>query len=231
MFSDPNFEYSQEEMDAVLRKHDGAWNADDYMMIFNENLPICKYSESVYFIPFLIDFVRNANSSSSGLPDVIENFLGWVHRNVDNLKRDGFLEDIISDFQNILKRDLSTFVLVGCANGWYLPAYFNRVVEVVSGLNRVIPQRHVADELIEEQLCDLTCFASAAWMLYLSYEYSHDMSLSISFKSDYVGKFCSVRANIDKCASVVKEKGCLSECELRFIMRLVNSVVTNRHQS
>ena len=101
----------------------------------------------------------------------------------------------------------------------------------MSGLNRVIPQRHVADELIEEQLCDLTCFASAAWMLYLSYEYSHDMSLSISFKSDYVGKFCSVRANIDKCASVVKEKGCLSECELRFIMRLVNSVVTNRHQS
>ena len=98
MFSDPNFEYSQEEMDAVLRKHDGAWNADDYMMIFNENLPIGKYSESVYFIPFLIDFVRNANSSSSGLPDVIENFLGWVHRNVDNLKRDGFLEDRLSEY-------------------------------------------------------------------------------------------------------------------------------------
>ena len=76
MFSDPNFEYSQEEMDAVLRKHDGAWNADDYMMIFNENLPIGKYSESVYFIPFMIDFVCNENRRSSVSTYVIVNSLG-----------------------------------------------------------------------------------------------------------------------------------------------------------
>lgn len=211
LFSDPNCEYSQDEKNRILAKKCHQLDADDFLMIFSENLSVGEYHEVAYYIPSVLKYIGRSNGPDDGLPDVIENFLGWVRNNLANLKTGSYDAEILGALEDVLSRDLSGFVLEETSDGELHPIHCCRVFEIVSGLNRVMPERLLADEMLVRMRTGPSIPALSAWMIYLTYVYRRYGMSDVLFYSPYVEACCNQAQHICECAKVIASSGDLSK--------------------
>ena len=158
VFSNPDKDFTPEELSAILQKHDVDLTDTDFLYIFQS--PVCAgtYQECAYFVPVILKRL-SAKSPNDDIAGMVEYFLKWVDCFADQLKHDGWFGEIVSTVMDEA-RALSNRFEGESVNG-------SIFCEIFSQLNGGRSFDHAGDKLLEEMLAEPLGYDHAAWFFYL----------------------------------------------------------------
>ena len=154
--SDPGSDFSPEELEALIRKPDAELTETDLMCIFQGALPAGEYRESVYFLPLALKHIAEENDEVS----LCENLLRWTVGQREDLKQDGFYDELLNFFESLFAELTSKFVL----DGDY-PQGCAMAETIIETLNA--PEFDgIGDLWLEKYLGNAENYEQAAWLVY-----------------------------------------------------------------
>ena len=157
-FSNPDKDFTPEELSAILRKHDADLTDTDFLCIFQS--PVCAgtYRECFYFVPVILKRLQ-ARSPDDDIASMTDYFLNWVDCFAEQLKHDRRFDEIVSVVMDEA-RALSNRFAGESAEG-------SIFCEIFSGLNDGRSFDHAGDKLLKEMLDKPLCYDNAAWFFHL----------------------------------------------------------------
>ena len=183
VFSNPDKDFTPEELAGILQKSDADLTDTDFLCIFQS--PVCAgtYRECFYFVPVILKRLQ-ARSPDDGIASMMDCFLNWVDCFAEQLKQDGRFDEIVSVVMDEA-RALSNRFEGESAEG-------SIFCEIFSGLNDGRSFDHAGDKLLQEMLDKPLCYDNAAWFfdllewfyanLYQSSELLRQLSTDDPFK-------------------------------------------------
>ncbi len=182
-FSNPDKDFTPEELSAILQKPDADLTDRDFLDIFQS--PVCAgtYQECAYFVPVILKRLL-ARSPDDDIASMTDYFLNWVDCFAEQLKHDRRFDEIVSVVMDEA-RALSNRFAGESAEGSIFCGIF-------SGLNDGRSFDHAGDKLLKEMLDKPLCYDNAAWFfdllewfyanLYQSSELLRQLSTDEPFK-------------------------------------------------
>ena len=182
-FSNPDKDFTPEELSAILLKPDADLTDRDFLCIFQS--PVCAgtYRECAYFVPVILKRLL-ARSPDDDIASMTDYFLNWVDCFAEQLKHDRRFDEIVSVVMDEA-RALSNRFAGESAEG-------SIFCEIFSGLNDGRSFDHAGDKLLKEMLDKPLCYDNAAWFfdlldwfygnLYQSSELLRQLSADEPFK-------------------------------------------------
>lgn len=157
-FSNPDKDFTPEELSAILQKTDADLTDTDFLYIFQS--PVCAgtYRECAYFVPVILKRLQ-ARSPDDDIVSMTDYFLNWVDCFAEQLKHDRRFDEIVLAVMDEA-RALSNNFEGGSEAGSIFCGIF-------SGLNDGRSFDHSGDRLLKEMLDKPLCYDNAAWFFYL----------------------------------------------------------------
>ena len=157
-FSNPDKDFTPEELSAILQKPDADLTDTDFLCIFQS--PVCAgtYRECAYFVPVILKRLQ-ARSPDDDIVSMTDYFLNWVDCFAEQMKHDRRFDEIVSVVMDEA-RALSNRFAGESAEG-------SIFCEIFSGLNDGRSFDHAGDKLLKEMLDKTLCYDNAAWFFYL----------------------------------------------------------------
>ena len=157
-FSNPDKDFTPEELAAILQKPDADLTDTDFLCIFQS--PVCAgtYRECAYFVPVFLKRLH-ARSPDDDIASMTDCFLNWVDCFSEQLKQDRRFDEIVSVVMDEA-RTLSNRFAGESAEG-------SIFCEIFSGLNDGRSFDHAGDKLLKEMLDKTLCYDNAAWFFVL----------------------------------------------------------------
>jgi len=179
-FSNPSRDFSNDELKKIIETEDSALSSYEFHCIYQQYLPAGNYCECAYFIPHVLDFIRQGND---GAASVLSNFIGWCNSNSVALHEDGILIQIINIFHEYFSFWVSDFIIMKNGDGYMFPKYGSEVDILISELNE---SKNVSngDVLVEKMLLPATTYTKAAWFFWLFEHGNHSLSMLLSALGD-----------------------------------------------
>ena len=158
VFSNPDKDFTPEELSLILQKHDADLTGADFLYIFQS--PVCAgtYQECAYFVPVILKRL-SAKSPDDDIASMVDCFLNWVDHFADQLKHDGWFDEIVAAVMDEA-RLISNRFEGESADGSIFSEIFDK-------LNDGRSFDHAGDKLLEEILAEPLCYDNAAWFFYL----------------------------------------------------------------
>ena len=153
-FSNPDKDFTPEELSAILQKPDADLTDTDFLCIFQS--PVCAgtYRECAYFVPVILKRLQ-ARSPDDDIASMTDYFLNWVDHFAEQLKHDRRFDEIVSVVMDEA-RALSNRFAGESAEGSIFCGIF-------SVLNDGRSFDHAGDKLLKEMLDKPLCYDNAAW--------------------------------------------------------------------
>jgi hypothetical protein len=155
--SDPGSDFSQEELDAIIRKVDADLTDTDLTCIFQSFLPAGEYWESVYFLPLALKHI--CDTDHDGAPTLCENLLIWIGKQKENLEKDELYDRLLVFFERLFAELTSTFTLHD-----NYPKNCNRTSSIFDTLNSC--SLGSGDLLFRRYLGNTENYEQAAWLVF-----------------------------------------------------------------
>ena len=118
ILSNPELDFTTEELAAILSKKDKDFGHGELACIFQSYCRAGYYNEVCYFVPVALDFIVKDHEDS---PSIADYFLEWFFHNKKNLENDGYYEDIIKFFETQVKIIIKKFNLSANADNHLYP--------------------------------------------------------------------------------------------------------------
>ena len=157
-FSNPDKDFTPEELSAILQKPDADLTDTDFLCIFQS--PVCAgtYRECFYFVPVILKRLQ-ARSPDDDIASMMDYFLNWVDCFAEQLKQDRRFDEIVSVVMDEARALSSRFEGESTDGSIFC--------EIFSGLNDGRSFDHAGDKLLKEMLDKTLCYDNAAWFFYL----------------------------------------------------------------
>lgn len=175
--SDPGSDFSQEELEALIRKNDSDLTDRDLICIFQSFLPAGDYRESIYFLPLALKHIcddDNANAST-----LCENVIKWIDAQKDNLEKDGLYVGLLSLIDGLFSELTSSFSLQD-----NYPQNCNRATTILDALNAISPDYSSGDLLLRKYIGKAETYNQAAWLVFFLNEHLYGLHRSSGFLKD-----------------------------------------------
>lgn len=157
-FSNPDKDFTPEELSAILQKPDADLTDRDFLCIFQS--PVCAgtYQECAYFVPVILKRLL-ARGPEDDIVSMTDYFLNWVDCFADQLKQDRRFDEIVSVITDEARALADRFAGESEAGSIFCAIF--------SGLNGGRSFDHAGDKLLKEMLDKPLCYDNAAWFFYL----------------------------------------------------------------
>ena len=157
-FSNPDKDFTPEELSAILQKPDADLTDRDVLYIFQS--PVCAgtYRECAYFVPVILKRLL-ARSPDDDIASMTDCFLNWVDCFAEPLKRDRRFDEIVSAVMDEARALSDNFEGESTEGSIFC--------EIFSGLNDGRSFDHAGDKLLKEMLDKPLCYDNAAWFFHL----------------------------------------------------------------
>ena len=158
VFSNPDRDFTPEELAAILQKPDADLTDTDFLYIFQS--PVCAgtYRECAYFVPVILKRLL-ARSPDDDIVSMTDCFLNWVDCFADQLKQDHRFDEIVSIVSDEARALSGRFAGESTEGSIFC--------EIFSGLNDGRSFDHSGDKLLKELLDKPLGYDNAAWFFYL----------------------------------------------------------------
>ena len=158
VFSNPDKDFTSEELSAILQKHDVDLTDTDFLCIFQS--PVCAgtYRECAYFVPVILKRLQ-ARSPDDDIASMTDYFLNWVDCFAEQLKQDRRFDEIVSTIMDEARALSNNFEGESTEGSIFC--------EIFSGLNDGRSFDHAGDKLLKEMLDESLCYDKAAWFFCL----------------------------------------------------------------
>ena len=176
-FSNPDAEYTSDELSPIIAKQDDELTAEDFLFIFHTPLTVGSYQECAYFLPVVIDRIRNATDDDFPAT-VYPVFLSWIDFFSDKLQNDGLFEDVKDFVAMEMEKLLEKYNL---AEKDDYPVGGSVLYSVFDGLNENQCFNFLGDKLLNERMGSSITYANAAWALELLEEYYGNLHKASQF--------------------------------------------------
>lgn len=153
-FSDPGGDFSDEELNELVRIPDNELSERDLICIFQGALPAGDYHEVMYFLPIALQHIACGKEH-----DTAEYLLRWISCNRDHLRSDDCYDDLLKFFEKLFTRLTAECV---CDENHLRDGSF--CVTLIDGLNEYF-EFH-GDLFLQKYLLPIENYVQAAWMLY-----------------------------------------------------------------
>ena len=180
VFSDPNRDFSKEELEKIILTKDSELGVYELQCIFQRYLPAGHYDECAYFAPIAIDRIQSGCEEAASL---LYNFIFWCQDNVIHLEEDDVLTDILGCLCDCFKVWTKEFALVKKEDGGISAKYSGEIEVLISAMNES-KKLIDADWLINEHLLPLHTYDQAAWLFMLLRNPTMNSTLLMSLKND-----------------------------------------------
>lgn len=204
VLSDPNRDFSEDELNNIINTPDNAMGWDELSCIFQPFLPAGSYEENVYFLPVALRFIVENDEDGECL---IENLILWIgiwknHLKKESGKQETLYNKLLLFFQNLLTEAFTEFNLVTGKDGCLHPDKSETVLSIIDGFNNRDYFSDLADSWLDESLNDIENYDIAAWFLFLIDEYFGSMSIN----SPLVAKWSEDEMKKEKGRNIVTDK-------------------------
>lgn len=154
VFSNPDKDFTPEELSSILQKPDADLTDTDFLCIFQS--PVCAgtYRECAYFVPVILKRLQ-ARSPDDDIVSMTDCFLNWVDCFSEQLKQDRRFDEIVSVVSDEARALSERFVCESTEGSIFC--------EIFSGLNDGRSFDHAGDKLLKEMLDKPLCYDNAAW--------------------------------------------------------------------
>ena len=158
VFSNPDKDFTPEELSSILQKPDADLTDTDFLCIFQS--PVCAgtYRECFYFVPVILKRLQ-ARSPDDDIASMTDYFLNWVDHFAEQLKRDRRFDEIVSVVMDEARALSNRFGGESTEGSIFC--------EIFSGLNDGRSFDHAGDKLLKEMLDKTLCYDNAAWFFCL----------------------------------------------------------------
>lgn len=166
-FSNPDYDYTLEEIESIIRKSNSELTCVDFICIFGTPITIGTYQECAGFLPIVINRLENAPDDdfpSTVYPDL----LSWINFYADKLQNDGLFEELKAFVTAEMRNVLDDYQL---AEKNDYPVNIGILDTLFDGLNENSCFDFLGDKLFEERIGSSITFATAAWSLELLENY------------------------------------------------------------
>lgn len=168
--SNPDRDFSQEELEALLATPEDELDEYAFMCLFQAYCTAGEYEECAYFIPLAVRYIEMGRE---GAEDVLDSLLAWMDDNRAELKRDGFWLLLVECLASIVGRVLERFALERVKYDDYSEAFFPigyEFLETLADPPRVKPNvigLQILESCFHEHLMRIEAYPTAAWLVYL----------------------------------------------------------------
>ena len=200
-FSDPGGDFSDEELNDLIRKQDNALTEADLMCIFQGALPAGDYQEVMYFLPAALPHIA-VNKEV----DTEDHLLHWISCNKEKLQSDGCYNDLLNFFEQLFAHLTAESVL----EKDYLKDG-SLCDTIIDCLNEYFDL--YGDFLLQKYLLPIENYVQAAWLLYFLEH--HYMRLSRT-KSNFLEMAAYNNALRQKVYDLILEEALKDENTLLF---------------
>jgi hypothetical protein len=197
-FSNPDDDFSFEELHSIIIKDDKDLTITDFICIFQAFIPAGTYEECAYFIPVLLQRAEMESKNEHGeAGELYSDLIEWLNFFHQEAMADGMLQSV----KDILLLKLSTFLENYTIDyktlekhGYPIAIHISSVDALFFYMNERVYFGYGGDAVLENKLRQPLTYVSAAWFftlfkLFLSEKDIHEkMSLSPEWWSETPSK-------------------------------------------
>ena len=195
--SDPGSDFSPEELNGILLKHDADLDWADFDRLFFGKMPAGTYEEVRYYIPLTCAYIENQRDAC----DFLEHFSIWIEDNYARLKEDGLVDPIVAAFHNLFRNATSSFELERNGGHAVYPSACASMESVLEALFRLAPAcPEFRPDALFTELKENLDYIHAQWIVYIVTEMtmlSPEWIRSVLPASDYQKALAVIEENIE----------------------------------
>jgi len=195
--SDPGGDFSPEELNGILLKHDAELGVRDFDRIFQGKMPAGTYEEVCYYIPLACAYIENQRDAC----DFFEHFSIWIEDNYARLKEDGLIAPIVAAFHALFRKETSSFDLEYNGDHAVYPTACASVESVLDAMFRLaLACPEFRPDALFSELKENMSFVHAEWIVYISTEMamlSPEKIRTVISAADYQKALAVLEENID----------------------------------
>lgn len=176
--SDPECDFSQEELVRIINTPDEKIKLDELLCIFQSYLPAGTYEESVYFLPIAMQYLFDQKEDNESL---LRNLMIWCSTYKKELEKDMLYEQFLLSLKKIFFSITQSFCIG--KDGYPLNGDF--VCVLVAYTNEFSSYTSFGNKLLSDRFEKINTYVDAAWVLvlfeYLTYITCHSPYYSKDF--------------------------------------------------
>ena len=199
-FSDPGGDFSDEELENLIRKSDNDLTETDLMCIFQGALPAGEYQEVMYFLPIALRHIAENKES-----DTANELLRWMSYYREELQADNCYDDLLNFFETLF---------AGLTYEHILNENYVQNTGLCETLVEILNEKHngMGDVLIKKYFGKVENYVQAGWLLhFLEYYY-----MGVLKKSEYLSSVAQDKALRQKIYDFIIEEALKNETALQF---------------
>ena len=199
-FSDPGGDFSDEELENLIRKSDNDLTETDLMCIFQGALPAGEYQEVMYFLPIALRHIAENKES-----DTANELLRWMSYYREELQADNCYDDLLNFFETLF---------AGLTYEHILNENYVQNTGLCETLVEILNEKHngMGDVLIKKYFGKVENYVQAGWLLhFLEYYY-----MGVLKKSEYLSSVAQDKALRQKIYDFIIEEALKDETVLQF---------------
>lgn len=182
ILSDPSLDFDGVNLGDILSKKDSELAFPDYACIFQPYCSAGTYQESVYFLPFALEYIANRRADAESL---LDSLIKWISNNISELLNDNLTDAIYRILEDIFYAITKNYNLKMNSDHYQYPDGSDIIIIILKYGNLFFDG--FGDYLLNKYITDIKIYENAAWFLYLlEMFYSSDIKPKESLRHSIV---------------------------------------------